>query len=345
MRLRKTLVPAVSRESLPRRKVLTLGLGCVLSGAVGWQVFAKSTKRRRVRKQAHALGSVITLTALHENANVANEALDRAFQELEEIEEVLSLYRPESQVCRLNRGETLDHAHAHLVRVLAYAQKVSTASEGAFDITVQPLWEVFRDADKQGESPSDKDVDLARGKVGWKRVRMSGERVHLGGEGTAITLNGIAQGYAADRVKQVLVDAGIKHALIDCGEISPLGQSAQDAPWKVGIQHPRESQAFVSVAELSGRCLATSGDYATRFGDDYRCNHLFDPQTGYSPDEFASVSVVAPTAMEADAFSTAVFVAGVERGMKLLETFPGTDAFLVLKDGRTLVTKRFPCKV
>ncbi|MDB2327102.1 MAG: FAD:protein FMN transferase [Verrucomicrobiales bacterium] len=345
MRLPTALARAANREPLPRRKVLTLGTGVLLLGAVGWQAFDRSTKRELVRKQARALGSDITLTALHENANIARKAIEHAFMKLEEIEQILSLYRSESQIFRLNRDGKLDQAHPHLLRVLAYAHKVSSASGGAFDISVQPLWKAFHEADKRGVLPSTLDVDMARSKVGWKRVRMTGERVQLDGEGTAITLNGIAQGYAADCVKRVLADAGIEHALIDCGEINALGNSSSDAPWNVGIHHPRELDAFVSVAQLSERCLATSGDYATRFAGDCRWNHLFDPKTGHSPNELASVSVVAPTAMEADALSTAVFVAGVERGMHLMRAFPNTDAFLVLKNGRTLVTKGFPCKV
>ena len=222
MRLPTALVPVAGRDALPRRKVLTLGAGFLLSGPVGWQALAKSTTIRRFRKQARALGSDTTLTVFHEDADLANEALDAAFQELEEIEQTLSLYRAESQVCRLNRGETLECGHPHLLRVLAYARKVSEVSGGVFDITVQPLWNVFRQADEQGVQPSKAAIDAARGKVGWKRVRMLGGRVHLDGEGTAITLNGIAQGYAADCVKKILADAGIEHALIDCGEISPL---------------------------------------------------------------------------------------------------------------------------
>jgi thiamine biosynthesis lipoprotein len=98
----------------------------------------------------------------------------------------------------------------------------------------------------------------------------------------------------------------------------------------------------VSLVELGGRCLATSGDYATSFTDDYTYNHLFDPRTGRCPVKFASVSVVAPTATEADMLSTSMSVLPPEEGIRLLRSFPETDALLVFKDGRTVSTERFP---
>jgi hypothetical protein len=147
------------------------------------------------------------------------------------------------------------------------------------------------------------------------------------GAGTAITLNGIAQGFAADAAMAVLRRAGVAHALIDAGEMNALGGKPDGAAFTVGIQHPRHADAFVSMAKLQNRCLATSGDYETRFSDDFVHHHLFDPHTGHSPTELASVSIVAPTAMAADALSTAVFVLGAERGMELVRRTPGHGCF------------------
>ncbi len=110
----------------------------------------------------------------------------------------------------------------------------------------------------------------------------------------------------------------------------------------MGIQHPRIEDAYISVAKLDGRCLATSGDYATSFSPDHRDNHIFDPRTGKSPTELASVSVLAESGLVADGLSTALFVLGPEQGLRLIEATPGADALFVLKDGRTLATRGFP---
>ena len=126
------------------------------------------------------------------------------------------------------------------------------------------------------------------------------------------------------------------------GEINALGSKPEAVGWKVGIQHPRREESYLALAQLQGRCLATSGDYATIFSPDYKSHHIFDPHTGRSPAQLASVSVAARTGMEADALSTALFVLGPERGLKLLQHTPGADALLVTKAGRTLRTAKFP---
>jgi FAD:protein FMN transferase len=163
----------------------------------------------------------------------------------------------------------------------------------------------------------------------------------LHGAGTSLTLNGIAQGYAADRAMAALAAHGIEHALIDTGELAGLGRR-QGSPWRIGIQHPRAADAFIALARLDHRCLATSGDYATAFSPDHRYNHIFDPRSGDSPQELASVSIAAPTAMEADALSTAAFVLGAQGALDLLATMPGVDALLVLKTGGVIKSNGFP---
>lgn len=295
----------------------------------------------RVSRTSWALGSNVTITVLHDSPEHAEQAIDAAFAELETVERVMSLYRPQSELCRLNRSGVLDNPHPYLVDVLNQAESVARASGGAFDVTVQPLWQLYAAANKEGRLPDAAAVEMARSRVDWRRVRVSARRITLD-KGTTVTLNGIAQGFAADRAMAALRAAGIEHALVDTGEISPLGTKEQGDPWQAGIQHPRESDAYVALARLDGRCLATSGDYATTFSPDRKYNHLFDPRTGNSPDELASVSIAAPTAMQADALSTAVFVLGPVQGLDLVERQPGVDALFVLKDGRTRATGGFP---
>ena len=278
----------------------------------------------------------------HRDAASGEAALDAGFAELEQVENVMSIYRPESQLSILNRDAVLRQPHIHLVTVLSYASQVADQTGGAFDITVQPLWELYRNAQKEGRLPMESEVAAARSRVDWRRVQVDEKSISLSGEGTAITLNGIAQGFAADAAIAAMRRAGAAHALIDTGEMSALGGKPDGAPWRVGIQHPRQPDAFISLAKLQDRCLATSGDYETQFSDDFVNNHLFDPHTGRSPTELASVSIAAPTAMAADALSTAVFVLGVERGMELVRNLPDTDALLVLKNGRIVSTEGFP---
>lgn len=307
----------------------------MLGGAGGLAALGLLPTRglRKAERTARALGSRVSLTALHEDLPTAERALDDAFAELDLVEEVMSLYRPHSQICRLNREGTLERPHPYLVEVLQAAERMSRSTDGAFDVTVQPLWEL-RSA---GRLP---DPDTLR-LVDWRQVALSDERIRLRGGGR-ITLNGIAQGFAADRVRAALQAGGVRHALVDTGELGSLGRKADGTPWTAGIQHPREADAYVALAELDGRFMATSGDYATRFTEDFRDNHIVDPRTGLSPTAFSSVTVLAPTGMEADALSTAIFVLGPEKGLDLVRATPGADALFVRKDGRVTVTPGFP---
>lgn len=330
---------------LNRRRFLSLALGggaTLAASRLGRRVFERRTFGQPVSRRAWALGSEVSMTVVGLPPDRAERALDAAFVELETVEQVMSLYRPDSLLCRLNRDRVLKQPHPYLIDVLSLAERTARQSDGAFDITVQPLWELFAACHKQNRSPSEDEIAAARACVDWRAVEVSRDRVRLRAPVTAITLNGIAQGFAADRAIAALREHGVEHALINTGEIGCLGRKPNGDEWTVGVQHPREPEAFVALAALDGRSLATSGDYQTRFSADFSKNHIFDPRTGQSPGELASVSIVAPTAVQADALSTAAMVLGPERTLAWIETSPDVDALFVLKDGRTLRTRGFP---
>lgn len=341
--------------SLPRRRFFYLAAGIGGAASIGfleryWRsahggdpsVAERSSPFHAATRTSWALGSEVSITALHTDRRQGQAAVDAAFAELELVEQLMSIYRPASQLCQLNRQGELKSPHPYFVEVLRAAREMSAKSDGAFDITVQPLWTIFDEAKRSGTLPTESAIAQAKAKVDWRRVEISNARVRLRGAGMAITLNGIAQGFAADKATAALKAHGIEHALIDTGEIGALGLKENGDAWTVGIQHPRHPDAYISLAKLAGRSLATSGDYATTFSDDFRHHHLFDPRSGYSPHDLASVSIAAPSAMLADALSTAVFVLGPDHGRKLAASYPQTDLLLVLKDGRTLKTENFP---
>lgn len=282
------------------------------------------------------------MTILGATPRQATRALDAAFAELETVEQVMSLYRPDSQLCQLNRQRILNRPHPYLVEVLLGAAVVSRLSNGAFDITVQPLWDLFAARHKEGRVPSDSEISGAQRSVDWRAVDVREDCICLHAPVSSVTLNGIAQGFAADRAVAALRRYDIEHALVNTGEIGSLGTKPCGEEWTVGVQHPRQRDAYVALAALKNRSLSTSGDYETTFSMDFAKNHLFDPETGQSPRELASVSIAAPSAMQADALSTAAMVLGPHRALALIEQLPNVDALLVLKDGRSLRTSGFP---
>lgn len=338
---------------MKRRKFILSLVGTAAAGISGWTLHTRygqagSVARRtpgamtKVTRGSWALGTTVTLTAFHQDPEVAEAAILRAFEALGRVESVMSLYRPDSQLCELNRTGRLERPDPSLVQVLKQAQALSAQTDGVFDVTVQPLWDLYYGASQNETLPGAAAIAAARAKVDWRNLEISADGLRLRGDGTAVTLNGIAQGFAADVVKQVLVEGGIEHALIDTGEIDSLGSHAQKDQWSVAIKHPRDPGASLGIAGLKGRSLATSGDYETTFDAGFRHHHLLDPRTGDSPVELSSVSVAAPTGLQADALSTAVFLLGLREGRQLIESTPGADALFVTKDGKIEQTAGFP---
>ncbi|MGB0744358.1 MAG: FAD:protein FMN transferase [Opitutales bacterium] len=326
---------------MERRKFIAYAIGGVGLSYAGW----RSTGGRRMKGltlNSQALGTKVAITVFHPDKSTAAKAIQAAFDAIDKVEQHMSLYQNESQLSRLNRTGRIENPHPELVRVLRTATRISQRTGGAFDVTVQPLWKLYSENSAQGTLPTESDILEARSKVDWRRIEISDTEIRLKGDGTLVTLNGIAQGYAADAAYRALREHNVEHALIDSGEIGSYGTKPDKENWTIGIRHPRKQDELLGLAGLENRCLATSGDYETRFSEDYKNNHLFDPRTGHSPVETASVSVAAKTALEADALSTAAFILGPEKGIQLIQTTTGADALFVYKNGRVTSTAGFP---
>ena len=233
----------------------------------------------------------------------------QATAEMARLESIMSLYRPDSALSELNRRGHLGAAPVDLVQVLSRAQAIGALSGGAFDVTVQPLWQVYSSHfSRTGADPRGPRADLIRRaaeRVDYRDIEIEPAAIRLRRPGMALTLNGIAQGYITDRIIDLLKNEGFENALADLGEIRALGQAAQDQPWRAAIKSPFDESAVASKIELAGGALATSGSYGFRFDAAGQFHHLFDPRTGACPSRYASVSVLAPDAATADALATA----------------------------------------
>ena len=296
----------------------------------------------RYERKFPIFGTVGSIILNHHSSKEASRAIDLVIKNLELVENILSLYLPTSEICRLNRDGSINNPHPYLLEVVHKARELSEMTEGAFDITVQPLWELKARARKTGIIPSETDLDAARSKVNWRNLEIHNDRIRLLKPGMAITLNALAQGFAVDRALSILRKNGIQNALINAGEIGAIGFKEEGKAWSLGIQHPRHPNAYASLVSLTDCCMATSGDYATSFDQKFTENHIFDPFTGKSPGELASVTVISPSCINADGLSTAIMVLGVEKGLNLLTKFAGTEALLITKKERMIATTKFP---
>lgn len=322
-----------------RRNLLKLALsGSGLGAAASATLLYRDQPSYRRAGVAFDTGVALTVVGLDERD--ANLALDAGFAEIRHLEQVASLTRPGSDICRLNASGRLANPDRALLDMLAVADKVHRATEGAFDVTLQPLWILYDSYAKRGEWPSDEQSAPARALIGQADVAFDHDEIAFARPGMAITLNSLTHGYAADCVARVLAERGVQQAFVDTGEMETLGHGAGGGPWRAGIQHPRQRDRLLGHLPFRG-CIATAGDYQYYWSEDYSRNHILDPLSGASPASFASVSVIARSAVLADALSTAVCVVGPDKAVDLLRRFEA-EAYALTKEGSIWSTPGFP---
>lgn len=322
------------RPKLNRRRFLVTAAAC------GLPLAASAAAPAPVEWSGLVLGGVGSIRLYHPDRKAAEALLARVADEARRLERVFSLYDANSDLSRLNRTGILVDPAPELVALLRDAQRVSALTDGAFDPTVQPLWTLyashFATEGHDPNGPSDAAVRAALGHVGLHHLHVGRDRIALD-PGSALTLNGIAQGAVTDRVVALLRQAGITRALVDMGEPRALGH-ADGRPWRVGIADPSDGRGVARQVLLADRAAATSAAYGFEFVPGGRLNHLFDPKTGRSADPRRSLTVLAPDATTADGLSTALalmdaaaigrVVAGTpEVGVLVLDSGGGVTTF------------------
>ncbi|GAB4217959.1 MAG: FAD:protein FMN transferase [Rhodoferax sp.] len=321
---------------MPRRQCLrsAAGLGAGILLAPPWAWAAAGSARCWDQRRLVGFGTTLSLTVGADTAQQVDRALDAGVADIRRIEALMSLFRSDSALQQLNAQRQWARPDPWLLDVLQRARQISQRSQGAFDVTVQPLWTVWQQAQAAQQVPEPQQLADALQRVGWQHVLLAPERIALARSGMALTLNGIAQGYAADRVRQRWQHMGVRHALIDCGEWTALGQDAQGRGWQLGIADPRDAQRMIRRVAASGLSVATSADSQTYFTPDRRNHHILNPHTGRSPTGLASVTVVAEQATLADALTKVLFMAASpEQALQQARRW-GVLALAVGKDGR-----------
>lgn len=316
--------------ALCRRRMLAL---LAASAATALPGRAARAETSFVRWHGHAFGAEASLTIADPDVVRSKAALRDCIAEIARLEDVLSLYHPASALARLNARGALDAPPIELVEVLTAAERMSASSEGAFDVTVQPLWSVYVRAQREPRGFEER-LQEARAHIGWQRLRIAPDRVAFAAPGMAATLNGIAQGYAADRIAGRLRESGFAHVLADLGEYRALGGRTPGEAWRIGIGRPGDSDDLAATLALSDAALATSSPSGFRFDTIGERHHLFDPRTGRSATSWAQVSVIAADATTADALSTAIAVAPMDAAESLLAAGGGSEAVLIDAQGR-----------
>ena len=284
-----------------------------------------------------AMGNLASIEIRHPDGDRANRLIGIARAEIERLESIMSLYRPESALSVLNRDGILRDPPLDLVNVLAEARRFGAVTNGAFDVTVQPLWTAyagyFGDPACDPRGPAPDLIRRAAERVDYRALEIEPSVVGLNRPGMQVTLNGIAQGYITDRITDLLRNEGLDHVLVDLGEIRALGSRDSSRAWQVGIENPQDRQDVLAEIPLQDRALATSGSYGFKFDAAGRFHHIFDPRSGSCPQLHASVTVITRDATSADALATACNLLAPAEIAAVLTAAGADRALLVEPDG------------
>lgn len=321
-----------------RRRFLQIAAG---AGVAAFAHSARAERAQPVVWSGVAFGAPSRISLYGADLRRAGQVLRTCIALIRRLEASLSLFRPDSAIVELNRAGHVRHAPSELVELLRLALRLSRRTEGAFDVTVQPLFELYAHHFAPGRRtpapPAQEELTRTLSLVDYTAVEVDDSSIRFRRPRMAVTLNGIAQGYLADRMTAVLKAHGFDHVLLDLGEMRAIGAHPDGRAWRLGIRDPFAHEPFIAEIDLRDQALATSAPYGTVFDADGRYHHLFDPATGRPSARYASVSVRAADATTADALSTAFFSLSLERITHLLGTrFLDADALVVTGDGRRL---------
>lgn len=283
------------------------------------------------------MGTRVAVELWSEDAALAARAMDEVIDEMRRTDELMSTYKPGSQLSQVNA-----HAHerpvqvdAEIIEVVERALEMSRLSGGAFDVTYASVGYLYDF--RAHERPSDAEIAAALPGVDYRQVQVdrAARTIRFLRKGVRIDLGGIAKGYACDRSVERLRRLGIRHAMVNAGGDTRLLGDRRGKPWIVGIRDPRSEGSVVLRLPLEDEAISTSGDYERYFEEGgVRYHHILDPGTGRPAGSLRSATVVGGDATLTDALSTTVFVLGVERGMQLVARLPGVEAVVIDGQGR-----------
>jgi FAD:protein FMN transferase len=302
------------------------------------------------------MGTEAVFTAWTSDPEQADVAFAAAYTEIRRIEDLMTDWdrpgQPPSDVVRINAaaGKAAVPVSEETMQVIEASLDMSRHSEGAFDITyaaMRGLWKFDEDLDKR--IPPAAEIERRRQLINYRDVIVDVKKrtVRLRRVGMRLGLGGIAKGYAVDRCAEVLRRHGLQNFMVQAGgDLFVAGQKGT-AHWMVGVRDPRGGpRAIIARMAIQDHAFSTAGDYERAFVlDGKRYHHIIDPKTGYPATASRGVTIFAPTAFLADALDDAVFILGPERGMALVDTYPGCSAMIVDAANKVWVSKSLEGKL
>ena len=269
-----------------------------------------------------ALGADSNMTLFHKDKSYAKESLTICINEIKRLENIFSLFDNNSSISQLNKEGYILNPQKELVEVLNFANNISENTNGAFDVTVQPLWIIHKSYSKHKNiAILNDEIQKVKNLISYKNIEINENKIYFKKENMQITLNGIAQGYITDKITYILKERGFTNVLVNLGEFNSIGGYDENRDWNIATPYLND----IKYLKLNNNAIASSGGYGTRFDEKY--HHLFDTKTGTSANYINSVTIKASNAMLADALSTAVFVMSEKQREKIKSRYPNIEIY------------------
>jgi thiamine biosynthesis lipoprotein len=288
------------------------------------------------------MGTFARIVAIAKNEKQAKRCIEAGFDEMRRIDSVMSDYKPDSELSKVNREAFAGPVKVspELFGILQKSVEFSRLSGGAFDITIGPLVDLWHKAGESNSMPDENTIAATKARVGYEKLILDANAmtVRFAVGGMRLDLGGIGKGYAVDKAVEVMQRKGAIAGMVDSGgNIRCFGKPVSNDTWLVGIQDPNLTDLSagvdsepIMILKLIDMAVATSGDYmrfVTVAGK--KVSHIIDTNTAAGAGKLSSDTIIAKTALDADALSTAVNVLGPEKGLALIESLPGVEAILI----------------
>ncbi len=297
-------------------------------------------KEYKVTETRLAMGTFVAMTAIHPSRDEAEQAIGLAFEEIDRLNAMLTHFEKSSAVGSFNAAGKIEHAPQEMLDLVARSLYFNQQTGGAFDITVKPLVDLYKDSFAKSHQPTEGEIDRTLKLVGSNNITFRSGSLQFAGSGMGITLDGIAKGYIVDKASAVLRANGVGNHLINAGgDIRTSGLAAKGKAWTVAIQDPAKSKEYPDVITMKDGAIATSGNYEIYYDNEKMFHHIINGKTGHSPHLSSSVTVMAPTVMDADALATAIFVMEPAAGVQFINSQPEYECFVIGKDGEISKSK------
>ena len=283
------------------------------------------------------MGTEVSVYLWSDDNDAGLAAIESVFQEADRIDRLMSTYKDESEISKINRDAAFGPVRSgeELYDLIARSLEISTLTQGSFDITYESVGQHYDFRARQ--RPDEETVESELENIDFRYVIMdsASRSIAFRKQGVRINLGGIAKGYVVERGIALLRRQGIKNAIVTAGGDSRLLGDRRGRPWMIGIRDPRKEGEVAISVPLQDEAISTSGDYERFFDEDgVRYHHIIHPGTGSPASGVHSATVFGPDAVTTDALSTSVFVMGVDKGLRMIAMLPAYESIVIDADGQ-----------